>query len=315
MFGVLTISLDDVRLVDQLGPAGRLLSGFLFEFNGCIHRRQKLADLFWGHLDPDSARAALNTALWRLRKLLAREPRGQGGKNLRTYGTEIILEPAPWLTIDTHRFGSSVRESLVSPHPRDNSSRLRVLEDAVESYSGPFLDGEDADWVLEERERLHSLFARAMSELVRIYGRAERYDEAIAAARRILAVDPFREPIVRNLALLLVLNGQRGDALRHHERWKALFRRELGIDPMPQTLRLAEDIRSGQIFERLETLQAQYFYQNDERECYGKNKSQQIVAAARVSEAGSKTEVQRCRTQKKHKEAIQLELVRGRSYD
>ena len=291
MFGVLTISLDGVRLIDHLGPAGRLLSGFLFEFNGRIHRRQRLADLFWGHLDPEPARAALNTALWRLRKLLARDPCGQGGKNLRTYGTEIILEPAPWLTIDTHRFGSSMRELLDSPGLRDNSIRLRMFEDAVEGYSGPFLDGEDADWILEERERLHSLFARAMSELVRIYGCAERYDEAIAAARRILTVDPFREPIIRNLALLLVLNGQRGDALRQYERWRASFRRELGIDPVPQTIRLAEDIRSGQIFERLETLKAQYFFQNGDRERYDKNKSSQTVTA-HVSEAGSKTEVQ-----------------------
>src|SRR5262249_25510141 len=156
--------------------------------------------------------------------LLARDPCGQGGKNLQTYGTEIILEPAPWLTIDTHRFESSIRELLDSTRLRDNSIRLRTLEDAVESYCGPFLDGEDADWILEERERLHSLFVRAMSELVRIYGHAECYDEAIAAARRILAVDPFREPIVRKLALLLVLNGQRGDALRHYERWRASFR-------------------------------------------------------------------------------------------
>lgn len=259
MLGVLSVSLDGERLPEDLGPAGRLLSGYLFEFIGRVHRRERLADQFWGHLDPDRARAALNTALWRARKLLAREPKSQGGQNLRSYSSEVVLEPAPWLMIDTHRFDAAVKELM---HPRmsgDDSARLAVLEAAVEGYVGPFLDGDDADWVLEERERLHSLFVRVASELVSSYGAAERYDEAIAAARRIIAADPFRESIFRKLAVLLVLNGQRADALRHYERWSALFRRDLGIDPMPQTLRLIEEIRSGQIFERLDAIKMQFF--------------------------------------------------------
>jgi DNA-binding SARP family transcriptional activator len=134
-----------------------------------------------------------------------------------------------------------------------------VLEAAVESYAGPFLDGDDADWVLEERERLHSLFVRMASELVSSYGAAERYEEAIAAARRIIAADPFRESIFRKLAVLLVLNGQRAEALRHYDRWSALFRRDLGIDPMPQTFRLIEEIRSGRICEQLDAVKMQYF--------------------------------------------------------
>lgn len=259
MLGVLSITLDGERLAEDLGPAGRLLCGYLFQFIGRVHRRERLADQFWGHLDPDRSRAALNTALWRLRRLLMRDPKSGGGENLRSYGSEIVLEPAPWLAIDTHRFDASLKESLI---PRDGESigqRVRVLEAAIESYGGPFLDGEDADWVLEERERLHSLFVRAASELVCIYGAAERYDEAIATARRVIAADPFRESIFRKFIVLLLLNGQRADAIRQYERWSASFRRELGIDPMPQTVRLAEEIRSGQIFERLDAMTMQYF--------------------------------------------------------
>lgn len=260
MLGILSISLDGQRLAEDLGPAGRLLCGYLFQFIGRVHRRERLADQFWGHLDPERSRAALNTALWRLRKLLMRDPKSRGGENLRSFGSEIVLEPAPWLAIDTHRFDASVKELLA---PRDSGSdadRVRVLEAAIESYAGPFLDGEDADWVLEERERLHSLFVRASSELVCIYGGADRYDDAIAAARRVIAADPFRESIFRKFIVLLVLNGQRADAIRHYERWSASFRRELAIDPMPQTARLAQEIRSGQIFERLDAMKAQYFF-------------------------------------------------------
>jgi DNA-binding SARP family transcriptional activator len=260
MLGVLSISLDGERLAEDLGPAGRLLCGYLFQFIGRVHRRERLADQFWGHLDAERSRAALNTALWRLRKLLMRDPTSAGGENLRSYGSEIILERAPWLAIDTHCFDASVKELLAPRGCASMAERVRVLEEAIESYAGPFLDGEDADWILEERERLHSLFVRAASELVCVYGAAERFDEAIAAARRIIVADPFRESIFRKFVVLLVLNGQRADAIRQYERWSTSFRRELGIDPMPQTIRLAQDIRSGQIFEQLDALKAQYLF-------------------------------------------------------
>src|SRR5882757_2762077 len=107
MLGVLTVTVDGRRIDDGLGPAGRLLSGYLFEYIDHVHRRERLVDMFWGRLDPDRARAAFNTALWRLRKLLAREPASEGGRNLRTYGSEVILEQAPWLAIDTHSFTSA----------------------------------------------------------------------------------------------------------------------------------------------------------------------------------------------------------------
>ena len=79
MFGVLTISVYGQRIADDLGPSGRSLSGFLFQFIGRIHRRERLADQFWGHLDAERARAALNTALWRFRRILAQDPRSDGG--------------------------------------------------------------------------------------------------------------------------------------------------------------------------------------------------------------------------------------------
>jgi DNA-binding SARP family transcriptional activator len=265
MLGVFSISVDGERLAEDVGPAGRQLCGYLFEFIGRVHRRERLADQFWGHLDPDRARAALNTALWRLRKLLARDAKSQGGQNLRSYGSEIVLEPACWLDVDTHGFDAAMKDLFDARSSRRISDRLPILESAIESYAGPFLDGEDADWILEERERLHSLYARAASELLSIYGLTTRYEEAIAVARRIVAADPFRESTFRKLAVLLVLNGQRGEALRQYERWGAMFRRELGIEPMPQTLRLAEDIRSGGIFERLDAVKTQNFSISDPR--------------------------------------------------
>jgi DNA-binding SARP family transcriptional activator len=263
MLGVLSISVDGQRISDDFGPSCRRLSGFLFQFPGRVHRRERLAEEFWGHLEPDRARAALNTALWRLRKLLAREVQSSGGCNLRTTALEVTLEPAPWLDIDTRRFHAMVMHLLKYPGALESETGCRDLEGALATYRGPFLEGEDSDWILEERERLRSLYVRAGSELVRLYGRRARYEDGVSVARSILSTDSFRESLQRDLLILLVLNGQHCDALRHYERWSTLLRQELGVRPMPQTLQVVEDIRSGTIFERLEALRNEYFIRTD----------------------------------------------------
>ena len=43
----------------------------------------------------------MNSAVWRLRKLLASSPEYKEGHSLRTVGPETILERTPWLDVDT----------------------------------------------------------------------------------------------------------------------------------------------------------------------------------------------------------------------
>src|SRR5262245_38195501 len=93
LLGVFRVANVDNRIWSELGPAGRGLASFLFTYPGRPHRRERLADLFWPELDTERARRALNSAIWRLRKLLATQPESDGGENLQTIGSETVLEP------------------------------------------------------------------------------------------------------------------------------------------------------------------------------------------------------------------------------
>src|SRR5215475_11179766 len=112
LLGPLTIRVDNQRIRAEFGSAGRRLTAYLAHYSGRPHRRERLIDLFWAGLEPSRARSALNTALWRLRKVIAAEPQSRGGRNLVTLGNEIVLEPADWFAIDTHRFNVSARRAL-----------------------------------------------------------------------------------------------------------------------------------------------------------------------------------------------------------
>src|SRR5215510_6712767 len=79
LFGASRVTSSNEQIWSDLGPAGRRLAGFLFTFPDRPHRRERLIDLFWPELDTERGRRAMNSAVWRLRKLLASSPEYQDG--------------------------------------------------------------------------------------------------------------------------------------------------------------------------------------------------------------------------------------------
>jgi DNA-binding SARP family transcriptional activator len=244
LLGVFRVAGADNRVWSELGPAGRGLASFLFTYPSRPHRRERLADLFWPELDAERARRALNSAVWRLRKLLASEPASAGGRNLLTVGTETILENARWLDIDASALQEATSLVLRQPGAVQDLATLNRVAAVLHRYEGPFLDGDDGDWILEERERLHSLFLRTATIVVCRLGEACLYHEAVRLARRALRFDPYREELVRLLLILLALDERRYEALQYYQHWAAALTTELAIGPLPATRTTVEEIRA-----------------------------------------------------------------------
>jgi DNA-binding SARP family transcriptional activator len=220
------------------------LAGFLFTFPDRPHRRERLIDLFWPELDTERGRRAMNSAIWRLRKLLASAPEYKQGHGLRTVGPETILERTPWLDVDTWALLETAQTTLGGAEADLEPSGMKRILAVLYRYEGPFLDGEDAEWILEERERLHSLFVQSAMIIVRHLGLCGHYHDAILLARHALRFDPYREELVRHLLTLLALDERRIDAIRYYDHWIGMIRNELGISPLPATRAIIEEIRN-----------------------------------------------------------------------
>jgi len=70
---------DGAERTSLSGSTGDVFA-YLLTYAGRDVRRERLADLFWTEAEPARARAALNTAVWRINKALA----GLTGINLRS---------------------------------------------------------------------------------------------------------------------------------------------------------------------------------------------------------------------------------------
>lgn len=257
LLGGVSITSEQCWLPLELGPHGRQLLGFLFEFPNTPHRRDMLIDRIWWDVEPDRARRSFNTVLWRLRKLLGISEPDRTRTRILGSKHEVFLELASSTWVDTVAFRESLSD-LSTGQAADQSAKTLIsrLVHAFDTYRGPFMDGEDAEWIIEERERLHSLYVRSGTQLVRLLGSDGRYADAIDISKQILLSDPYREGLHCDLVLLLIANGQRAEAIQIQESMERRLCSELGIAPMPETLALTEMITTNAIFDKLEGLKA-----------------------------------------------------------
>jgi TolB-like protein/DNA-binding SARP family transcriptional activator len=208
------------------------LLAYLALAGGKPRTRDQLVGLLWSDRGEAQAKGSLRQALTSLRRGLP----ANGAPVIETEGVGVALEQGA-VAVDVLQF-----ERLAT------NGRNGHLAHASELYQGPLLDGftlRDAafnDWLAQERARLHALAVGAADRL--LAGLLDGGDgaAAIAAAERLLALEPERESAHRTLMRLYAEQGQRGLAARQYETCREVLRTQLGVEPAPATRRLYEEI-------------------------------------------------------------------------
>ncbi|ASP73863.1 hypothetical protein CDO28_20155 (plasmid) [Sinorhizobium meliloti] len=250
LLGSFSLKINGIRIYPDLGPAGQRMAAYLFASPGKLHRRERLADLFWREMPLERSRAALNSAMWRLRKILCQDPSSNGASNLRSAGEYVVFELAPWIQVDAEIISNVAKRSYVA----EEQQATTALQKVIDLYDGPFMEGEGDAVFVEERERLHSCFVELAHEVLALYIAHKDYPNAIAICRRVLSFDPYREYFVRKILGLLCLNEQRAEAASFYERWQKTLRDDIGVGPMPETLNLLRVVRRCETFEDVEKI-------------------------------------------------------------
>jgi TolB-like protein/DNA-binding SARP family transcriptional activator len=221
------------------GPGGRVdliskkltaLLAFLAVTAPQVHGRDKLMTLLWGSHFDAQARQNLRQGLRRLRRVL-------GDGVLIGSGESVSLKPGVILC-DVARF-----QALLADGSRD------ALDGAVSLYKGRLLADivipEEAwtDWIEAQRQRLEGLALDALVKLGEQELGAGNHEPALSAATRAIAISGLREDAHRLAMRALAAGGRRADALKYYEDLVALLKRELAVEPDPDTRSLAAELR------------------------------------------------------------------------
>jgi predicted ATPase/serine/threonine protein kinase/DNA-binding SARP family transcriptional activator len=216
--------------------------------SGRPHNRDALATLLWPESDQREGRARLRRTLHRLNEAL-------GDDILDTGLDSIRLHPAAELWLDSAAFRQHVLAGLPAARPNVAApERMAHLTAALELYADGFLAGftlPDSsafdEWQFFQRESLHHLYGQVLEQLVQAYRAQQAWHEAIAYARRWLALDGLHEPAHRALMRLYAWAGQPAAALRQYQECVRVLEGELGVAPEDETTALIEAIRSRQL--------------------------------------------------------------------
>ncbi len=150
----------------------------------------------------------------------------------------------PWIVVDaeTVRWNEAAGAFVDTVEFERLSQDPETQSEAIELYAGDLLEDVYDDWVVSERERLRARYLAILGESIERHRARRDFGTAIGYAKRLLAVDPWREDAVRSLLALRYESGDAAGALSEFDRFAKRLRDELSIAPMPETLAVRDSI-------------------------------------------------------------------------
>jgi ATP/maltotriose-dependent transcriptional regulator MalT/DNA-binding SARP family transcriptional activator len=123
----------------------------------------------------------------------------------------------------------------------------RQLERAAELWTGdPLPEERYADWATEYRERLTDRYAEVLAALADACETGGDRSAALAAARRLVELDPLDESAHRRVMTAYARAGRRAHALRQFLECRKRLVEELGLEPSEATVALQRRILVGE---------------------------------------------------------------------
>ncbi len=195
--------------------------------------RSQIRDLLWSTAEPAQANA-------NLRQLLSRIVRAQRNADLMLIGVEgewvrlldagIAIDLVEWTDADpaglARRREWPMLSALLCRYDKDLLEGVKTGELALD------------DWLLSERQRFRFTWTSAASSL--LDSDAVDPELAIAVATRLLQRDNTHEAAYRGMIRAHALIGDNTAARRAYNTCRAVLRAELGVDPSPETVAVAE---------------------------------------------------------------------------
>ncbi len=203
-----------------------------------LHRRtaisrQQLAAVFWPDTSEAQARTNLRNLIHQLRQAFP-----EGDHYVQLAGQEVRWSAATPLILDVDEFENGVQ---VQPGQTDELAKLTY---AVQLYCGDLLPECYDNWLEPERERLRRQLANTLERLVNLQEWKRDYRAAIVSAERLLKLDELDESAYRHLMRMHALNGDRAGALRIFQSCAAMLKKELSVEPDPETRHLYDMLKN-----------------------------------------------------------------------
>ena len=198
------------------------------------HARDHLCVLLWSHTDVGRSRAELRRMLYALNKTPLADYIEADRQNVRLVNTKAMR-------VDLWELESTL-----------NAGDWSGLLENTNAWFVPFMQGFDAggaaqfdDWQSMTSVQIGRRLTPVLEQLV---SRLNEDDprQSITLLKTWLTLEPENEGVHRWLMRCYAENNETTAALEHYHHWRQHLRTDFDMDPDPETLELAEQIRKGE---------------------------------------------------------------------
>ena len=224
LFGQLRAVYNNIPLKLSMRPKAYPLWAFLLLNHSQPIERNHLAFTFWPDTTEKKAKTNLRRHLHYLKQALPADHEW-----ILADSRTIQWNPSTpsWLDVANFEMFAQSEDRLV---------------DAINLYTADLLPSLYDDWLFYHRERLRDLYFSALKRLADQAFVQGDLPQSIDYTQKIITLDSLREDSVRQLMRLQYEVGNRAGAIAEYEQFVHHLGEELGVDPMPETVSLYEQI-------------------------------------------------------------------------
>lgn len=202
--------------------------------------RDEIFSDFWPNLSVKDATDIFHVTKHKITEVIGRKLGGSRDYELTAYKQGFYIPSEKMVRhYDVDNFRSAIERGLQATNEQEAEI---LLTRAIDLYKAHFLTTIEAPWALRRREQLALEYSEAVIYIGRILARRGEDVQALENFERALAVRPEREDVHREVISLLIKLGRENEAREHYARLAAKLRRELGIEPSPETAKLIESL-------------------------------------------------------------------------
>ena len=189
-----------------------------------------LVDAVWGANPPAGAGGALDSLLWRLRRVLEPGRAARAATLVRRdeQGYRLAVPPD---TVDSHVLTAAAATADAATDPADS---LRIADDALRRWRGTPYDGvPDTGWLEPVRSRLAEVRVVVAQHRLAALLTTGHPDRAVADLVPLIAEHPYLESLWELRLRALYASGRQQAALAAFHELRRILADELGVEPGP----------------------------------------------------------------------------------
>jgi DNA-binding SARP family transcriptional activator/predicted ATPase len=199
--------------------------------------RESLAFQLWPESSEPQARTNLRQLLHHLRRALPGECDYLIADN---HTVEWRRDSA--CACDFLEFDAAMARGAEAARRGDPAVQIEELEQAAQIYQDELVRGIYDEWLRPIREQYARQLTDALATLAALHAERRNFAAAIRHADRLVALDPLSESHHQLLIRLHAENQDRASAMRAYHQCMRTLRRELAVDPGPETRALFDKL-------------------------------------------------------------------------